>query len=411
MAYGSPGDTAPLDASSDTAMALAAGIMSAEFSKEPQEYFRRMRAEAPVVKIGTMVVLARWDVINHAFRNPAVFSSNKDAVDLGNVRPLIPLQIDPPQHKNYRKLLDPLFAPRVMAELEADVAKLANELIDTFIANGSCDFNTDFAVPLPCTVFMRLLGLPSQDLALFLRFKDGIIRPGGHDASLDLDAQTRIRTEIAQEMYAYFEKILDQREIERRDDLLSKLLDAEINEDGDRVRLTRDQILDICFLLLIAGLDTVTDSLDCFYAYLAQHPEHREQIVADPAIIPSAIEELLRWESPVPGVARIAVADTELAGCPIHTGDKISVLVGAANTDETLFPDGYTVDLLRNPNPHVAFGGGVHRCLGSHLARLELRVAMREWHRRIPSYSLAPDTDLEYTPALRQIEYLPLVWS
>ncbi len=410
MAYGRPTEAAPFDASSDTAITLAAGIMTPEFAKEPQEYFRRMRAQAPVVKIDTMVVLARWDVIDQAFRNPAVFSS-KDAVDLGNVRPLIPLQIDPPQHKNYRKLLDPLFAPRVMAELEADVVKLANELIDTFVENGSCDFNTEFAVPLPCTVFMRLLGLPSEDLHVFLRFKDGIIRPGGHGAALDLEAQARIRTETAQEMYAYFEKILDQRELERRDDLLSKFLDAEVLEDGERVRLTRDQILDICFLLLIAGLDTVTDSLDCFFAYLAQHPEHRGQIVADPSIIPSAIEELLRWESPVPGVVRIAAAETELAGCPIHVGDHVSVLVGAANTDEVLFPDGYTVDLLRNPNPHVAFGGGVHRCLGSHLARLELRVAMREWHRRIPSYALAPDTDLEYTPALRQIEYLPLVWS
>ena len=144
--------------------------------------------------------------------------------------------------------------------------------------------------------------------------------------------------------------------------------------DGDR--LTQDEILGICFLFILAGLDTVTDTLECFFAYLAQHPEQRQAIVADPSIIPTAVEELLRWESPVTGVARVAAQDAEVGGCPIHKGDHVGISIGSANTDERALPDADTVDLTRQPNKHLAFGGGVHRCLGSHLARLELRTTL-----------------------------------
>ena len=188
---------------------------------------------------------------------------------------------------------------------------------------------------------------------------------------------------------------------------MTRFLDVEV--DGDR--LDRDEILDVCFLFLIAGLDTVTDSLDCFMAYLAQHPAHRQELVDDPGVIPSAVEELLRTESPVPGVARIVAVDAELGGCPLHAGDIVSVIIGAANSDDEAFPDAESVDFRRDPNRHLAFGGGVHRCLGSHLARLELRVALREWHRRIPAYHIEDGVTLEYTPALRQVEHLPIVFD
>jgi len=376
-----------------------------EFSRDPQPYYAKLREHAPVLRLEGSVTLSRHEDIMHAFRHPEVFSSKMGAIGLGNVRPLIPLQIDPPDHKKYRKLLDPLFAPREVARLEADVAALTNDLIDRFVGRGGCEFNGEFAVPLPCTVFLRLLGLPLDDLDLFLRFKDGIIRPG--HGTLDMDEANRIRSETAQEMYAYFEQVLDEREREPRDDILSGFLDAEV--DGDR--LSREEILDICFLFLIAGLDTVTDTLDCNFAYLAQHPDHRRELVADPALIPSAIEELLRWETPVPGVARVAAFDTEIRGCPIAEGDMVSIAIGAANTDDAAFPNAQVVDFRRDPNPHLAFGGGVHRCLGSHLARLELRVATREWHRRIPEYRLEEGVELEYTAALRSVEHLPLVWD
>ena len=161
---------------------------------------------------------------------------------------------------------------------------------------------------------------------------------------------------------------------------------------------------------LIAGLDTVTDSLDCFFVYLAQHPDHRHQLVEQPDVLPRAIEELLRWETPVPGVARVAMQDVEVGGCPINKGERVSPLLGAANTDPAEFPDPELVDFRRNPNRHRAFGGGPHRCLGSHLARMELRVAMREFHRRIPDYEIKPGTELTYTAALRSVESLPLIF-
>ncbi len=165
-----------------------------------------------------------------------------------------------------------------------------------------------------------------------------------------------------------------------------------------------DEILGICFLFILAGLDTVTDTLECFVARLAQHPDERRQIVDDPSIIPSAVEELLRWETPVTTVARKATRDVELGGCPIRAGENVGLVIGSANTDEESVPGADVVDLHRSPNRHLAFGGGVHRCLGSHLARLELRIALREWHRRIPEYSIVPGTELDYQMGLRQIE-------
>jgi cytochrome P450 len=156
----------------------------------------------------------------------------------------------------------------------------------------------------------------------------------------------------------------------------------------------------------------VTASLDCFVAYLAQHPDRRQQLVDDPSLIPHAVEELLRWESPVQGVVRITTQDTEVAGCPIPKGMPVTVMLGSANTDERTWDAADEIDFDRPANKHIAFGGGVHRCLGSHLARMELRVAMEEWHAAVPEYRLADDVvgNLRYSQGLRQVENLELVW-
>ena len=297
-----------------------------------------------------------------------------DAVDLKNKRPMIPLQIDPPDQRKYRKLLDPIFSPRKMTAMEDEVAELVNHLIDQFVERGEVDFAKEFSVPFPSQVFLTLLGLPLEELDTFLTMKDGIIRPdhvtGKHFGSPEASAYQQ---KIADSVYDYFDMVLDQREVERKDDLLSHFLDAEM--EGDR--LTREDILDICFLFLIAGLDTVTATLDCMFSFLAQHPEQRQQLVDDPSLIPNAIEEMLRWETPVMGIARVAVQDTELNGCPIGAGDQVMIMIGSANTDEAEFPDADVVRFDREINRHLAFGGGIHRCLGSHLARMELRVALR----------------------------------
>jgi cytochrome P450 len=316
------------------------------------------------------------------------------------------MSIDPPAHRKYRKLLNPLFAPQRMRSLEEPVTCLANELIDEFIDDEEINFAKRFSVPLPSQVFLTMLGLPLEELPRFLQMKDGIIRPQvvvgqplGHP---DTDAYQQ---RIADSIYAYFETLLDQRTGVHRDDLVSHFLNAEV--DGDRLR--RDEIIDIGFQLLIAGLDTVTAALDCFFGYLAQHPDRQQQLVRHPGSIPDVVEELLRWETPVMAVARVATREAEIGGCPVHAGDQVLALIGAANLDDKEVPDAGGLRWDRGVNRHLAFGGGIHLCLGSHLARLELGIALREWHRRIPEYRLKPGVELDYSPGIRSVDSFPML--
>jgi cytochrome P450 len=372
---------------------------------EPQPKYKALiEMGGAVCPAEGFTVVASRAAVDEVLRDPDAYTS-RGLVQLGNVRPLIPLSVDPPEHVKYRKILDPLFAPKKMDAIEDDVATRVNHFIDGFVDRGACNFTDELAVPFPSAVFLGLMGLPWEELDTLLRLKDGIMRPGGGD--LDPDEQMRIREEIGREIYVYFNNILDERQQSPRADILTGFLGAEV--DGEK--LSREEILDICFLFLIAGLDTVTDSLTCFFAYLARHPGKRRQIVEDPSIIPRAVEELLRWETPVPGTARAATGDSVVAGCPITAGSLVFVSIGAANVDPAVFGDAFDVRFDRTENRHLAFGGGVHRCLGSHLARRELRVALREWHRRIPEYELKPGLELHYPPGLRTVENLELVWA
>lgn len=351
------------------------------------------------------------ELTDYVLRHPELFSSAVD-MPLGNVRPLIPLNIDPPQHSKYRKILDPLFAPKRMDALEHDVAARANHFIDAFVERGECNFTEEFAELFPSAVFLGLMGLPWDELRTLLRLRDGILHPEKIDPNSNADFMARMTVVNAtgQEIYAYFNEHLDARQAEPTADILTHFLTAEV--DGDK--MTREEILDLCFLFLIAGLDTVSDSLTCMFAFLAVHPEHRQQIVDNPGVIPSAVEELLRWESPVPyGVPRLATQDVELPnGALISEGTAVTVSYGAANVDPCEFADGFDVRFDRENNRHIAFGGGVHRCLGSHLARRELRIALAEWHRRIPDYGIkAGHEELEFPPGLRHVKDLTLNWS
>ena len=369
----------------------------------PQPVYHRLHEEAPLLETPVGVMITRHEDVMFALRNPEVFTSDMHAIHLGNDRPLIPLQIDPPDHLRYRKLLDPLFAPREINKLEAEVRLLANQLIDGFIENGEVEYSDEFAIPLPCTVFLALMGLPQDDLPRLLDMKNNLIRPpGGFGAPEGRDVQRATALEI----YDYFQAAIDDRRVEPRDDLITRFMDAEL----DGYRMSDEEILDVCFLFIMAGLDTVTASLGCSMAYLAQHPEQRDAIVADPSLIPGAVEELLRWEGIVPGSARILSEDVEMSGCKFAKGTPMHVIISAANVDPTEFPDPDRVDFQREGNRHLAFGGGIHRCLGSHLARLELRVSLEEWHRRIPEYAVAAGQSPTYITGLRAVEVLPLVF-
>jgi cytochrome P450 len=175
--------------------------------------------------------------------------------------------------------------------------------------------------------------------------------------------------------------------------------------------LTQEELLGICHLLLLGGLDTVTATLDCAIAYLARNPEKRRLIVDDPALTAGAVEELLRTETPVMVVPRVIKQDATIGDVEIKAGDHATICIGAANGDDREFDDADGVDFSRTPNRHLAFGGGPHRCLGSHLARMELRVALEEFHRRLPNYEIAPGVELNYSPGIRQADRLPLVFG
>ena len=382
-----------------------------ELNRHPQPGYRMLRDSGPVVRLpGVIPSRANADahlVGRHAdvvtvLRSPDVFSSRFDAVHIGQVRPLIPLQIDPPDHAKYRKLLDPLFAPRRIALLEDRTRALVSDLVEAVADDGGCNYHAAVSEPLPSTVFLELLGLPVSRAAEFIALKDGIIRPPARtpeERSAMVDA-------AGVRIYAVLQEVLDQRLEARQEDFISDFLDAEV--DGER--LTPEEVIDICYLFFLAGLDTVTASLDCMMARLALHPAERRRLVDDPSVIPHAVEEMLRWETPVTAVVRVTTQDTELSGCPIAADQVVSVMLGAANTDERAWDEAESVDIDRRVNKHLAFGGGVHRCLGSHLARMELRVVLEEWHARIPEYRIPEGVELDYSPGLRQIADLPLVW-
>jgi cytochrome P450 len=387
-------------------------LFNPEVSRCPQAAYAELRAKCPVGRMAftNAPVVSRFEDVAWALRHPEIFSSEMDLqVALGTERPMIPQQIDPPAQTRYRKLLDPHFSRKRMAELVPAIRAHASALIDAFVADGECEFDEAFAIPLPCTAFLSLFGLPASELPVFLELKDGIIRPHKFlpPGDPDIAKAQQIRVATGKKIYAYFDDEIAKREANPGDDLLGELLVAEI--EGEK--LSHNEILDICFLLLLAGLDTVTATLGCNIAYLASNPEQRRRIVANPALIPGAVEELLRWETPVTAVPRVAKRDITLRDFAIKEGEVVTFLIGAANTDDDHFAAAQTVDFERDRNIHLAFGAGPHRCLGSHLARMELQVAMEEWHRRIPDYSIKPGETPTYSPGIREVQYLPLVWN
>lgn len=386
----------------------ALGLFEPSTAANPRLVYDQLRTGLSSIDIGLeqLVLISGYEDVKHALRHPELFSSAQDPIDLGTPRPLIPLQVDPPAHARYRRLLDPLFSPKATDAMEPAVRELAIRLLNEFADGEGCDFHAEFSVPFPCTIFLHLFGLPLEHLDQFLAWKDAIIRPAADDP-FDSDAVKAIRDQAGAAIDSYFEAVITERRRAPRDDFLSRFLTAEV----EGARLSHDEILGMCYLFLLGGLDTVTASLDCMVARLATHPSERRRLVEDPSIVASAVEELLRFETPVTVVPRMVTRATALGDVELSSGTRVMLVLGAADTDEQAFCGAGQVDFERSANRHFAFGGGPHRCLGSHLARRELRVAMEELHRRIPEYSLAPGVDLAYTPGIRQIEHLPLVFG
>jgi len=392
-----------MTAETTTPTFCAAHLLSAWDERHPQRAFAELAGQdAPSRPDGTLVV-ARREQMAEFLRHPAVRATDGVHYNMGAQRPLIPLDLDGDAHRKYRKLLDPLFTPKRVAGLEPMIRARTNALIDTFADEGEAELLSGLCAPLPTHIFIDLLGLPIDDLPLFLAFKEAVIRPQGATA----EEQQRNMRAAGTRMYDYLVRTLDERRAEPpRDDLIGGFLTVE----ADGARLTDTEIVDICYLLVIAGLDTVTCSLSCLLAWFAERPAERRRVIADPALLGKAIEELMRFESPVPLGHRWVTEDIEVQGRPFPAGSMVEVVWAAANVDPAVFPDPLTVDFERPHNAHVGFAAGPHRCLGSNLARLELRVVL-EFHRRIPVYEITPGKKVSYTNyGVRAAIYLPITF-
>jgi cytochrome P450 len=344
--------------------------------------WRLIRARGPIVQLEPDVALTDHALVEAAFRNPAVFSSKKAFDSLGSPLPLVPIAFDPPEHARYRHILQPFFSPRSIRPLEPELRRQLAELIAPLPARGECDFVADVASVFPVQAFLTFFGLPMEMRDQFVAWKDAILGlsdPSGAISSNEDDLRH------AGELFTYLSELVATRRGVPGPDVLSELLCLE----GDDA-LTDAEVIGLCFLFVLAGLDTVTDALGFGMERLARNPDRRQELVDDPTLVPAAVEELLRLDPPAPFVPRITTAPTDLGGRTLPAGTRVTAYIAACNRDEARYPDPYGIDFHRGDNPHASFGVGVHRCLGSHLARLEMRLVYEEWHRLIPHYDLAP---------------------
>jgi len=355
-----------------------------------------------------------WTFVNHQgileiLQDPKTFSSSSvSPIDPDPPYKWIPEMLDGEEHKQWRRQLGPLFAPGAVARLDATVRQRAVELIDAIADKGWCDFMDDFAQQFPTTIFLELMGLPVDELGQFLEWEAAILHtPKTSDASEDSSSAenqtTQMNAMIA--VMGRFAAIIAERREQPRDDIISKAIQYQI--DGQPV--SDQDLLSFCLLMFMAGLDTVTMTLGWSFLHLARHPKDRQRLVDDAESIPNAVEEFLRaYAIVIP--ARKVMVDTEVQGCPLKAGEMVSLPLIAATRDENAFVNATTIDIDRSPNNHIAFGAGPHRCLGAHLARRELKIAMEEWHKRIPTYELAPGAELLEYGGQIGLASLPLRW-
>ena len=328
--------------------------------------------------------LSGADVVEEAATHPELFSS-QGAFDLvGSPFPMVPIAFDPPEHSRFRRVLDKFFGPRHMAERAPELRKQVGELIDQIgAAGGSCEVMRALALPFPSQVFLTLFGLPLADRDLLIGWKDAVLEFSVAEGSV-ASPETLAR---GAELLTYLTGALADRRGGGGDDLLSQLL-----SDSSDGALTEQEIIGLCFLFVAAGLHTVTAATGFMLYELARNPALRAQVIDDEEAVAHFIEEVLRIDPPVPYVPRVTTAEVNVAGVTIPAGSTCWLGLGTANRDPERYPD--ADDIHRTRNNHFTFGRGPHRCLGSHLARLELRLIIEEWNRRIPTYSVLREPTL-----------------
>jgi cytochrome P450 len=343
----------------------------------------RLRAEAPVhwYEPGKFWALTRHADVLAVSKDPATFCSGQGVLMADRDRAVAAadsiLYVDPPVHGRYRKLVSAGFTARKVAALEAQVRRITVELLDAVDAGEEVDLVDTVAAPLPLLVIAELVGVPASDRGQFRVWSDAVMEAASHI--------TDENALLALELMEYFTQALNERADQPGDDLLSVLVNAEV--DGDRLSLNEQ--LGFCMSLLVAGNETTRSAISGGLVALAEHPEQRDRLVREPSLLTPAVEEILRWVTPIAAMARTATVDAAVGDQTIAAGDYVVMVYLSANRDEEVFgADAAAFDIAREVNPHLTFGIGEHFCLGASLARLETRVLMEELLGRFPTYSI-----------------------
>jgi cholest-4-en-3-one 26-monooxygenase len=374
-----------------------------------REAYRWMRANQPVFRDRNGLVGATtYQAVIDAERNPELFSNT------GGIRPDTPgmpymIDMDDPAHLVRRKLVNAGFTRKRVTEKEPSIAALCDTLIDAVIERGECDFVRDIAAPLPMAVIGDMLGVLPEDRGMLLKWSDDLVTGlSSHIDPAGAEAQAVINAFAA---YTEFTMgIIAKRRAEPTDDLFSILVNSEV--EGQR--MSDDEIVMETLLILIGGDETTRHTLSGGTEQLVRHRDQWDALVADRSLLPGAIEEMLRWTSPVKNMCRTLTADTEFHGTELRQGEKIMLLFESANFDESMFENADQFDIRRDPNSHVAFGFGTHFCLGNQLARLELRLMTDRVLDRLPDLRLIADGDvLPLRPAnfVSGLESMPMVFT
>jgi cytochrome P450 len=355
-------------------------------------------------------VFTQYDAVRDIYKNPQIFSSESITPwEPDPVYRFIPTQIDPPNHIKYRRILNKWFSPARMEEAGPMIRELCRRLVAETAPQGSCDFVNDWALRFPTEAFLAVIGAPLEKADLFLQWVEDFFAGFGGAA----DGVERMTSAVVG-IKGYWAESIAERKGEpepRPGDLTSYLMHAQL--DGEDRNLTDDEINDMLLVLTLAGLDTTRAELGYMFHHLATHPEDRRRLIAEPEIIPYAVEETLRLYTIIFGDGRKVTTDTEFHGVQLKQGDMVYGLVSAANRDPAAYDRAEEFVVDRRKNNHFGFAGGPHRCLGMHLARREMQIGVEEWLRAIPEFRLENDGEvLERGGAsMMTLKHLRLVWD